>query len=87
MACDEPGDAQHSLITDAEDPTRDNARKNALWGNIMAGGAGVEWYFGYQYAHNDLGLEDFRSRDRMWDQTRHAVPTSVAMGMPTSPVC
>jgi hypothetical protein len=39
----------------------------------MAGGGGAEWYFGYEYAHNDLGLEDFRSRDAMWDQTRHAV--------------
>jgi hypothetical protein len=39
----------------------------------MAGGAGCEWYFGYKHAHNDLNAEDFRSRDRMWDQTRHAV--------------
>ncbi|MHC4694665.1 MAG: DUF5060 domain-containing protein, partial [Planctomycetota bacterium] len=54
VACDEPGDATHGLITDAEDPTRDNARKNALWGNIMAGGAGVEWYFGYKHPHSDL---------------------------------
>jgi hypothetical protein len=38
----------------------------------MAGGSGCEWYFGYKHAHNDLGLEDFRSRDRMWDQSRHA---------------
>ena len=30
VACDEPGDASHGLITDAEDPTRDNARKNGL---------------------------------------------------------
>ena len=39
----------------------------------MAGGGGCEWYFGYKHAHNDLDLEDWRSRDRMWDQTRHAV--------------
>ncbi|MBE0657096.1 MAG: DUF5060 domain-containing protein, partial [Bryobacteraceae bacterium] len=37
------------------------------------GGAGVEWYFGYKYAHMDLNCEDWRSRDRMWDQTRHAL--------------
>jgi hypothetical protein len=35
----------------------------------MAGGAGVEWYFGYRYAHNDLGLEDFRSREIWWSQS------------------
>jgi len=32
----------------------------------------VEWYFGGEYPHNDLDCEDWRSRDRMWDQTRIA---------------
>jgi hypothetical protein len=44
-----------------------------LWGNLMAGGAGVEWYFGYQYPHSDLSCEDWRSRDILWDQTRIAL--------------
>jgi len=39
----------------------------------MAGGAGAEWYFGYEFAHADLDCEDWRSRDLMWDQTRHAL--------------
>ncbi len=73
VACDEPGDATHALITDEEDPTRDNARKNALWGNIMAGGAGVEWYFGYQHPHSDLTCEDYRTREKMWTQCRYAL--------------
>ncbi|WP_419194563.1 DUF5060 domain-containing protein [Novipirellula herctigrandis] len=73
VACDEPGDAQHSLIPDDEDPTRDNARKNALWGNIMAGGAGVEWYFGYKHAHSDLTCQDYRVRQTMWKQCRTAL--------------
>ena len=73
VACDEPGDASHGLITDAEDPTRDNARKNGLWGNIMAGGAGVEWYFGYQHPHSDLTCQDFRTREKMWTQCRYAL--------------
>ena len=73
VACDEPGDAQHSLVPDTEDPTRDNARKNALWGNIMAGGAGVEWYFGYKHAHSDLTCEDYRVRQKMWEQSRIAI--------------
>jgi hypothetical protein len=73
VACDEPGDASHGLITDAEDPTRDNARKNALWGNIMAGGAGVEWYFGYQHPHSDLTCQDYRTREKVWDQCRYAL--------------
>jgi hypothetical protein len=73
VACDEPGDATHGLITDAEDPTRDNARKNGLWGNIMAGGAGVEWYFGYKHPHSDLTCQDYRTRQKVWDQCRIAL--------------
>jgi hypothetical protein len=73
VACDEPGDASHGLITDAEDPTRDNARKNALWGVFMAGGAGIEWYFGYKHPHSDLTCQDYRSRDKMWDQSRYCI--------------
>ncbi len=73
VACDEPGDASHALIPDDEDPTRDNARQNALWGNIMAGGAGVEWYFGYKHAHSDLSCQDFRVRENMWKQSHIAL--------------
>lgn len=73
VACDEPGDATHALITDAEDPTRDDARKNALWGAIMAGGAGIEWYFGYKHPHSDLTCQDYRTRQKMWDQSRYAL--------------
>ncbi len=39
----------------------------------MAGGAGVEYYFGYALPENDLLLEDFRSRDRSWDYCRIAL--------------
>ncbi|WP_044303172.1 DUF5060 domain-containing protein [Rhodopirellula sallentina] len=73
VACDEPGDAKHSLITDEEDPEHNNARMNALWGNIMAGGAGVEWYFGYNHPHSDLTCQDYRVREKMWVQCRHAL--------------
>jgi hypothetical protein len=42
-------------------------RKHTLWGNLMAGGAGVEYYFGYTLPQNDLRCEDFRSRERSWE--------------------
>lgn len=48
-------------------------RKYTLWGNLMAGGAGVEYYFGYNLAQNDLVAEDFRSRDKTWDYCRIAI--------------
>ena len=48
----------------------------------MAGGAGVEYYFGYKLPQNDLLCEDWRSRERSWDAAavalgffrEHAIP-------------
>ncbi|TMM53393.1 DUF5060 domain-containing protein [Maribacter algarum] len=68
VAVDEPGDAQHSLITDEEDPKHNDARKNGLWGAMMAGAWGTEWYFGYKHPHSDLSCQDYRSRDLFWEQ-------------------
>ena len=48
-------------------------RKMTLWGNLMGGGAGVEYYFGYVLPDNDLTLENFRSRDKSWDYARIAL--------------
>lgn len=53
--------------------TMHDIRKLTLWGNLMAGGAGVEYYFGYKLPENDLLCEDFRSRDKSWDYCRIAL--------------
>jgi len=53
--------------------TMHDVRKLCLWGNLMAGGAGVEYYFGYKLPENDLTCEDFRSRDESWDYCRIAL--------------
>ncbi|RPI50292.1 MAG: DUF5060 domain-containing protein, partial [Acidobacteria bacterium] len=53
--------------------TLHDIRKHTLWGHLMAGGAGVEYYFGYGLADNDLVAENFRSRDKSWDYGRIAV--------------
>jgi len=73
VSLDEIGPPHTGVMPDADAPGHDEVRKRHLWGNLMAGGAGVEWYFGYKYAHNDLNGEDWRSRDRLWDMTRHAL--------------
>ncbi|MEM6693002.1 MAG: DUF5060 domain-containing protein, partial [Planctomycetota bacterium] len=78
VAVDEPGDADWALMPDNySTPQRPNnqeeGRKNALWGTLMAGGAGNEWYFGYRAPESDLTLQDFRSRDRWWDYNRFAL--------------
>ena len=53
--------------------TLHDIRKLTLWGNLMAGGAGVEYYFGYALPENDLIAQDFRSRDQSWDYCRIAL--------------
>jgi CubicO group peptidase (beta-lactamase class C family) len=70
---DEIGPADAGVVPDADDPDHDDVRNFALWGNLMAGGAGSEWLFGYKYAHHDLSCEDWRSRDEMWRQTAIAI--------------
>jgi len=70
---DEQSTAQVGVMPDADDPGHDIPRIEALWGNLMGGGSGVEWYFGAKYPHMDINCEDWRSRDRMWDQTRFAL--------------
>jgi hypothetical protein len=67
--------AENATTGDVKSPsyTLHDIRRRTLWGNLMAGGAGVEYYFGYALAQNDLVCEDFRSRDRSWDYCRLAL--------------
>ncbi len=66
---DEIGPAKKGVMPDSYDPGHDTIRNKCLWGSLLAGGAGVEWYFGYQFPHNDLNCEDFRSRDNWFRQS------------------
>lgn len=72
LAVDEPGKANIALLPDDEDMEHNLARQRAMWGTLMAGGFGVEWYFGYASPNSDLTCEDFRSRDLFWDQNKYA---------------
>ena len=73
VCLDEIGPAHTGVKPDKDDFWHDDVRKDHLWANLMAGGAGVEWYFGYKYSHNDLNCESWYSRDHMWDLTRYAL--------------
>jgi hypothetical protein len=82
VANDEQGDASQGVPPDPGYKGYDakkigydlhDIRKQTLWANLMAGGAGVEYYFGYSLPENDLLLEDFRSRDKSWDYCRIAI--------------
>ncbi len=73
VANDEQGSANDGVKPSGSGNNHDNIRKYTLWGNLMAGGGGVEYYFGYAWAHSDLNCEDWRSRESMWDYTKIAI--------------
>lgn len=86
VAFDESGSAAHGQCPDlgyrgfdGKDSsgkyiyTQHEVRRQTLWGTLMAGGAGVEYYFGYKFVENDLNCEDWRSRDQSWDYCRIAL--------------
>ena len=85
VAFDEPGNASEGMPADPGYPgmpsvkdgykgdTIDDCRKYTLWGTLMAGGWGVEYYFGYKLPQNDLICEDWRSRDQSWDYAKIAL--------------
>jgi hypothetical protein len=77
---DEIGPHWKGVLPDSHDPDHDTIRRECLWGTLMAGGAGAEWYFGYRYPHTDLTCEDFRSREKWWQQT--AIATSFIRALP-----
>ncbi len=62
--------------------TLHDIRKNVLWGNLMAGGAGVDYYFGYGLPDNDLVAENFRSREKSWEYGRIAIDFFHAQKIP-----
>ncbi|MEN8201839.1 MAG: DUF5060 domain-containing protein [Bacteroidota bacterium] len=69
VSLDEIGPAWKGAMPDSHDANHDTIRANCLWGTLLAGGSGVEWYFGYRFPHNDLECEDFRSRANWWKQS------------------
>lgn len=60
------------VVPDSADYWHDTVRKFSIWGNLMAGGSGSVYFFGYQYPDSDLDMEDWRSRDHFWDLLRYA---------------
>lgn len=73
ITMDEIGEWMTGALNDFEDPDHDSLRRHALWGSMLAGAAGVEWYFGGQHPNNDLNSEDWRMRHNLWTQTKYAM--------------
>ena len=73
VAFDEQRRGNNGVAPDDMDDSRQDERRDHLWATLMAGSAGIEWYFGYDYPNSDLNLEDFRSREGVWQMTRIAL--------------
>ncbi|HEV7347358.1 DUF5060 domain-containing protein [Telluribacter sp.] len=73
VTMDEIGKWDVGAKSDAEDPTHETLRGDVLWGTLLSGASGIEWYFGAFTKGNDLTLEDWRSRDQLWTFTRYAL--------------
>jgi len=72
ITMDEIGMWHTAALPDSVDSKHDTLRRYALWGSILSGGAGVEWYFGAKHPHNDLTSEDWRQREKLWQLTNVA---------------
>ena len=73
LAMDEIGPWYSGSLSDDIDPAHDTLRREVLYGALMAGCWGVEWYFGWHTPQNDLNAEDWRSREQLWQQTKIAL--------------
>ncbi|MEZ4700758.1 MAG: DUF5060 domain-containing protein [Rhodothermales bacterium] len=72
VTMDENGPWQDGATPDGAGNNHDFVRAEVLWGNYMAGGGGVEWYFGFEHDNNDLNAETFKTRENVWNFTRYA---------------
>ena len=73
VTMDEIGKWDVGAKTDSADANHESLRGDVLWGTLLSGAAGVEWYFGAYTQGNDLTLEDWRSRDHLWELTRYTL--------------
>lgn len=73
ITMDEIGMWHTGAQSDSLTPNHDSLRHYVLWGTLLSGAAGVEWYFGANNRYNDLNTEDWRTRDRLWELTKHAM--------------
>lgn len=64
VMADETSDASTGVAPDSQNPGHNDARSEGLWGALMSGAGGIEWYMG----GNDQNLSDFSTREEMYRQ-------------------
>lgn len=73
ITMDEIGMWHTGANIDSLDPGHPSLRGDVLWGSLLSGAAGVEWYFGAKVPHNDLSSENWHLRDELWSLTAIAL--------------
>lgn len=68
---DEQGSANIGVDEDGKDDKI--VRQQVLWGTLLAGGMGAEYYYGYQTNGTDLDVQDHRTRDLKYSQAAIAI--------------
>lgn len=63
-------DATHPSYTGKIEDNLDEIRGNVLWATLMAGGMGLEYYYGYNCETNDLNNQDHRSREKKYEEAK-----------------
>ncbi len=71
VANDEQGSA--NIGVDADPKDNKLVRQKVLWGTLMAGGMGVEYYYGYQTNGTDLNAQNHRTRDAKYTDASRAL--------------
>lgn len=99
LGYDEPGSARGGAGVDADYPDaqlpserklsidRRIYRRDVIWNTLLAGGNGVEAYYGYQTGCTDLDCQDHRTRAQLWRDgviardffTRHVGDAAIGM--------
>ena len=72
VTMDEIGMWYTGALTDTADVDHPSLRGDVLWGTLLSGAAGIEWYFGGRHVQNDLTSENWKLRDRLWELTAYA---------------
>ena len=72
VSMDEIGPWHTGALADTVPANHKTLMREVLWGTLLAGGGGVEWYFGAKQTYNDLTSESWKVRDHLWTITNHA---------------
>lgn len=70
VSADQQADVNEGVKPDSNS-NFDVIREQALYGNLMAGGYGAQYFFDLSFGDSDLDAESFKSRTNVWKQSKY----------------